>query len=263
MPARLLSLLLLSLLVAAAPAQPGGCTYAVVVGIADYKALTYRTGDLRYADQDARQVARFLQGEARRRGGTLQLQLLTNAEATSAGIRRAMRSFAKATPADRVLLYFSGHGLTTGVVPYDVQPDRPASQLSYAAIKTAFRHSRAGVKLCITDACMSGSLAGPNRQPTATGGPSNVDPADGVNVAMLLASRSTEQAVEDRRLSAGTFTFFLLKGLGGAANQNDDNVVTIKELHRYVVPRVRKLSKGRQSPIFFGRFSDNLPLAYF
>jgi uncharacterized caspase-like protein len=244
-------------------AQRGGCTYAVVVGIADYKALTYRTGDLRYADQDARHVAQFLQREARRRGGTLQLQLLTNAEATNAGIRRAMQQFAKATPTDRVVLYFSGHGFTSGVVPYDVQPGQSRSLLAYADIKAAFRRSQAGVKLCIADACLSGSLAESKRQHPEAIRPSNVGPTEGVNVAMLLASRSTELAVEDRRLSAGTFTFFLLKGLAGAANINDDNIVTIKELHQYVVPQVRRLSHGRQSPIFFGRFSDNLPLAYF
>jgi uncharacterized caspase-like protein len=254
-------MLLLLLLALPLQAQPPGCTYAVVVGVADYKALTYRTGDLRYADRDARQVANFLRAEATKRGGTAQIRLLTNAEATNAGIRRAMQVFRQATPADRVLLYFSGHGLATGFVPYDVQPGQPRSLLTYADIKAAFRQSRAGVKLCIADACLSGNLATTQRTPMAR--PTAVDPAEGNNVAMLLASRSTESALEDRRLAAGTFTYYLLKGLQGAANRNTDNIVSIRELHHYIVPRVRRLSQGRQSPIFFGRFSDNLPMAYF
>ncbi|MEZ0607482.1 caspase domain-containing protein [Fibrella sp. WM1] len=243
-----------------------GQTYAVVVGIADYKALTYQTGDLRYADQDARRVAAFL---ASRVGGQVtpaRLRLLTNEQATGAGIRSAMQLFTKAQPTDRIVLYFSGHGLTDSFVPYDVRPDDPQSLLTYADIKGAFRASAAGVKLCIADACLSGNLTRPTRPPT------NLTPKPvkttritlpGTNVAMLLASRSTQMAVEDKQLLAGTFTYFLLKGLQGEANRNGDNLLTIKELHDYVVPRVRKLSKGKQSPVFYGRFSDTLPLAYF
>lgn len=243
-----------------------GQTYAVVVGIADYKALTYQTGDLRYADQDARRVAAFL---ASRVGGQVtpaRLRLLTNEQATGAGIRAAMRLFTKARPTDRIVLYFSGHGLTDSFVPYDVHPDDPQSLLTYADIKGAFRASVAGVKLCIADACLSGNLTRPIR-PSLNSTPKPIKAARlamaGTNVAMLLASRSTQMAVEDKQLLAGTFTYFLLKGLRGEANSNLDNVLTIKELHDYVVPRVRKLSKGKQSPVFYGRFSDTLPLAYF
>ncbi|CCH00671.1 peptidase C14 caspase catalytic subunit P20 [Fibrella aestuarina BUZ 2] len=239
-----------------------GQTYAVVVGIADYKALTYQTGDLRYADQDARRVAAFL---ASRGGGQVapaRLRLLTNQQATGAGIRSAMKLFTQAKPTDRIVLYFSGHGLTDSFVPYDVRPDDPASLLTYADIKAAFRASAAGVKLCIADACLSGNLTRPV-QPTAQSAKATRMTASGTNVAMLLASRSTQMAVEDKQLLAGTFTYFLLKGLQGEANSDRDNVLTIKELHDYVVPRVRKLSKGKQSPVFYGRFSDTLPLAYF
>lgn len=243
-----------------------GKTYAVVVGIADYKALTYRTGDLRYADQDARRVAAFL---ASRVGGQVssdRLRLLTNEQATGDGIRAAMKLFTKAKPADRIVLYFSGHGLPDSFVPYDVRPAAPASLLTYTDIKAAFRASAAGVKLCIADACLSGNLTRPTLDAARRSSrPTNAGriALPGTNVAMLLASRSTQLAVEDKQLLSGTFTYFLLKGLQGEANTNADKVLTIKELYRYVVPRVRKLSKGRQSPVFYGRFSDTLPLAYF
>lgn len=245
-------------------------TYAVVVGISDYRALTLRTGDLRFADEDARRVAAFLTSRA---GGSVrptQLRLLTNAQATKANIRQALRLFARAQPRDRILLYFSGHGGANSFVPYDVRADEPQSLLTYADIKAAFRASRAGVKLCIADACGSGNLTRPTRS-VPRGSPQKKISANvatdllppGSNVAMLLASRSTQVALEDRRLAAGAFTYFLLKGLRGDADRNADKIVTIKELHAYVVPNVRNLSSARQSPVFYGRFSDNLPLAYF
>lgn len=247
-----------------------GQTYAVVVGIADYRALTYRTGDLRYADEDARRVAAFLTSRA---GGGVkpgQIRLLTDAQATGEGIRQALRLFTRAQPTDRILLYFSGHGGANGFLPYDVRPGEPRSLLTYADIKAAFRASRAGVKLCIADACGSGNLTRPTQsarrlvppKKSPTTGATDLLPP-GSNVALLLASRSTQVALEDRRLASGAFTYFLLKGLRGLADQNGDRIVTIKELHAYVVPSVRKLSVERQAPVFFGRFPDNLPLAYF
>ena len=79
---------------------------------------------------------------------------------------------------------------------------------------------------------------------------------------MILASRSTQYAVEDSRLAAGAFTYYMLKGLDGQGDLNGDGIVTIKELHQFVSPLVKKRTRSRQTPIFYGRFSDNLPLAY-
>ncbi|QMW00207.1 caspase family protein [Spirosoma foliorum] len=235
-----------------------GQTYAVVVGIADYQALSYSTGDLRFADRDARQVVDFLQSKS---GGNVlasHIRLLTNRQATQATIEQAMTLFQQAGANDRVILYFSGHGLPDSFVPYDARPGDQRKLLTYAAIKAAFRASKALTKLCIADACLSGGITRQqtNRSELAKTG------RDGSNVAMLLASRSTQNAVEDRRLAGGAFTYFLLKGLTGQGDLNGDGIVTIRELHKYVAPLVRKRTKGKQTPVFYGRFSDSLPLAY-
>lgn len=238
-------------------APPPGTTYAVVVGIADYEQLTNLTGDLRFADSDARQVADFLRSKA---GGQLpasQLRVLTNQRATQSAIEQALTIFQQATPADRIIFYFSGHGLPDSFVPYDAQPGSVRGRLTHSDIKHAFSASRAATKLCIADACLSGSM-------TQSTTPSHVisKSAQSGSVAMLLASRSTQRAVEAGQLAGGAFTHFLLKGLAGRADQNGDRIVTIRELHRYVSPRVRSVTKGRQSPVFYGRFSDQLALAY-
>ena len=236
---------------------PSGQTYAVVIGIADYQALSYSTGDLRFADRDARQVVSFLQS---REGGsvpTSHIHLLTNRQATQVNISQALSLFRKAAPGDRVILYFSGHGMPDSFVPYDAQPGNQHKLLTYGAIKSAFHDSRATTKLCIADACLAGGMTQPSSRRTIAKGMS-----DGSNVAMMLASRSTQSAVEDGRLAGGAFTYFMLKGLRGQGDLDGNRIVTIRELHQYVSPKVKSRTRGRQTPVFYGRFSDNLPLAY-
>lgn len=253
--------LLLGLWLLGSPSSPPlGKTYAVVVGIADYEQLSNRTGDLRFADRDARRFAAFLQSKAGGQVGAGQLRLLTNRQASQAAIRQALTIFQRATPTDRVIFYFSGHGLPDSFVPYDGSPGLTRSYLPHSAIKQAFFRSGANTKLCIADACLSGSMT---RQTTVspTRAVINDLPRSG-NVAMLLASRSTESAVEAGRLAGGAFTHYLLAGLAGRADQNRDHLVTIRELHRYVSPRVRSLTRGRQAPVFFGHFSDQLVVSH-
>ena len=241
----------------------GGQTYAVVIGIADYQALTYATGDLRYADRDARQMVAFLQSKAGGNVPASHITLLTNQQATQTAINQALHLFRRAGATDRIILYFSGHGVPDGFVPYDVRPGqdrpgRPDQMLTYAQIKTAFRASKANTKLCIADACLSGGLTKPQLNRTTI--PKQA--ADGSRVAMMLASRSSQSAVEMRSLAGGAFTHFMLSGLRGQADLDHNGIVSIRELHQYISPRVKQRTNGKQTPIFYGRFPDNLALAY-
>ncbi|QHV94026.1 caspase family protein [Spirosoma endbachense] len=252
----------LGALIALLNAEPQKQTYAVVVGISDYKALTRLTGDLRFADRDAQQVVTFLQT---RSGGAVpasHIRFLTNRQATHANIRQALSLFREAKAGDRVIFYFSGHGLPSSFVPYDVQLDNQQNLLTYQDIKAAFHDSKASTKLCIADACLSGGMTYQKASQRSLVQTIASTVSDDNNVAMLLASRSTQSAVEAGQLAGGAFTHYLLKGLSGQADLNSDKVVTIRELHRYVAPRVRRVTQGQQTPIFYGHFSDELGLAY-
>jgi len=250
----------LGLLLGGQTATTPGQTYAVVIGIADYQALSARTGDLRFADRDAQQVASFLQSKSGSNVPASHIRLLTNRQATKANIQQAMTLFRQAKAGDRVILYFSGHGLSDSFAPYDVQPGSQRKLLTHKDIKAAFHESGATTKLCIADACLSGSMTQQQtvRRNTAQAIAGNRE----ANVAMLLASRSTQNSIENRRLVGGLFTYYLLQGLKGQGDLNGDKIVTIRELHQYISPRIRQESKGLQAPVFYGRFSDELALAY-
>ena len=231
-------------------------TYAVLIGIADYKATDYQNGDLRYADQDARRFSAFLQSAAGGRVPSSNIILLTNRAATKSAILKALRLFEKAKAQDRVIFYFSGHGLTAGFLPYDVSATGPTSLLTHQEVKAAFKASASSTKLCIADACLSGSMTA--RQ--AWSKPVSATMTSS-NVVLMLSSRSTQLSVESGKTRGGLFTFFLLEGLKGAADSNGNKTVTIKELYTYLSPRIRQNTPNQQAPLFYGKFSDDLPLS--
>ncbi len=232
-------------------------TYAVVVGVSDYEIMDYKTGDLNYADSDAGQFVAFLQSPAGGRVPTQNIIKLTNQRATQANIKDGMQIFGQATPQDRIVFYFSGHGLQQAFVPYDVRQNNYASLLTHAEVKAAFKASAASTKLIIADACMSGSMRSRQAPTLKTTAKAFGD----LNVAMILSSRSTQTSAETTNVRGGIFTFYLLAGLKGSADTNSDRAVTIKELYKYVARRVKRSTPNGQAPVFAGKFSDDLILS--
>lgn len=231
-------------------------TYAVVIGIADYQISGYKTGDLAFADQDANRMVDFLQSKAGGYVPSSQIIKLQNAAATKKEIIKAMTIYKKAKATDKIIFYFSGHGMNGAFLPYDVQKNSFISTLSHSEIKASFKKSIAKTKLCIADACMAGSMK-IEKQSTKNFGafPANT------NIAMILSSRSTQVSVENRLIEGGIFTYFLLHGLNGYADKNNDKTVTIKELYQFVGKNVKKNTLNAQAPVFAGKFADNLILS--
>ena len=50
----------------------------------------------------------------------------------------------------------------------------------------------------------------------------------------------------------GLFSYFLMKGMEGDADTNQDNQITSGELHRYVEQNVIQQSSGSQTPQLLG-----------
>lgn len=234
-------------------------TYAVVVGVSDYQILDFRTGDLRFADDDAERFTAFLKSSA---GGNVPNQniiQLTNKNAGQSNILLAMNLFQKALPQDRIIFYFSGHGLEKAFVPYDVRQGNYDSFLTHDEVKAKFKSSQAKTKIVIADACLSGSMRS-KKLPLPTIKATSKSFGD-TNIAMILSSRSTQTSAETATVNGGIFTFFLIGGLNGYADTNQDKKVTIKELYKYIAPRVKKSTPNAQAPVFAGKFSDDLVLS--
>ena len=249
-------------LLACQPTRPPvGDTYAVVVGVTDYRQLTARTGDLPHAASDARQVASFLRTE---KGGRVRLdylRLLVDGQATRPAILAALTVFRQARPDDRLLFFFSGHGLERGFAPHEVTANATPC-LSYDDVKAAFRASAARTKLCIADACLSGRM----RRPGGAINPpvrwqEGASSGSGASTVMILSSGDNQVSYENRRLGGGVFTHFLLNGLNGEADTDQNRTVTVRELYDYMAPQVRRNTPNAQRTVMYGRFSDDLPLS--
>lgn len=234
--------------------------WALVVGVGRYSHMP----TLRFTDDDAYQVYSFLRSVE---GGGIpenQIRILIDEDATRDNILRTMKSlFGKADANDVVMMYFSGHGLEGCFLPVDF--DGYNNKLRHEDILKIFKESKAKHKICIADACHSGTLNGT----LAAKGPVTVslnkyynafEKASG-GTALLMSSKGEELSLEDQGLRQGVFSHYLLKGLRGLADSNGDTIITIRELYKYVYVKVREYTGNAQTPILTGTFDDLMPVA--
>ncbi|MEM8526734.1 MAG: caspase family protein [Bacteroidota bacterium] len=234
--------------------------WAVIVGIANYNHMPI----LRYTDDDAYKMYAFFKSPE---GGALsdeRIRILIDEEATKSKIEAAMKeTFYKAGPNDLVILYFSGHGLKGSFLPIDY--DGYNNKFRHGEINQILKNSPAKYKLCIADACHSGSLL---TMRNSEGSVENTLASYYANLAkalpstaLMMSSKSEETSLESNSLRQGVFSHFLIRGLKGEADRNGDNIISIQELYNFVSGNVRDYTGMRQSPLIQGSYDSRMPVA--
>lgn len=219
-------------------------TYLVSVGIADYSGFPTKINNLSLTTNDAQTIANLYS-----KNTSVVYSLLLNEKATKDRIVRAIKKvFNKASKNDIVVFFFSGHGYPGGFCAYD-------GQIEYGEIRNAMSQSKSKNKMMFVDACRSGGMRvdGTTMQGAVTA-------AKNANVMLLLSSRNTENSIERRGMQNGFFTTYLQKGLRGNADANRDRVITAKELFNFIHQGVSQISGGKQHPVMWGKFDDNMPI---
>jgi hypothetical protein len=241
--------------------------WAVVVGVSDYSDVQNAEGlaDLSYAHSDAQAVYNFLRSP---QGGAVpesQMQLIINEKATSKEILAAAEKlFSKAASKDLIIFYFSGHGEVSTFLTYD-------SDLSHTDLKNIISKSAAGQRLCIADACHSGSWLGRKRYVKEAANDEELRRMYYENlrigsdrIALFMSTGYNQLAYEARgEVTQGIFTHFYLKGLSGEADANRDNIVSLQELYEYVKGNVfakTASNKPPQVPQLQGVFDNMMPI---
>lgn len=231
--------------------------WAVVVGVARYAHMPA----LKYTDDDAYQIYAFLKSPE---GGALpddQIRVLIDENATRQNILESIRKIMlKADDNDVVLFYFSGHGLEGSFLPVDY--DGYNNRVAHEDIKALLEKSQAKHKIVIADACHSGSLLA-MKQPlhqlvtkyyaafeNSTGG-----------TALMMSSKGEEYSLEDGGLRSGIFSYYLIRGLKGMADKDQNKIVTIQELFDYVYQNVRTYTGNLQTPTLTGKYDRGMPIA--
>ena len=239
-------------------------TYAIIIGVADYKYGSIYSGDLRYTVNDARKFYEFLKSD---KGGSVpasNIVLLTDARASKANIiTQAKALFARAKTNDRVILYFSGHGKEGCFLPYDADYFG-RRLLLFTEIKSLFRYAKCTTKLLFSDAFFSGSMK--ENMSSNTGLRRVMErnakvSSSNMNIAVMMSCQDDEYSLELTDLQQGVFTYYLMQGLSGKANSDESQYITIQELFYYVYHRVKykaALQGSAQTPVLFGTFDLKL-----
>ena len=256
-----------------------GTRHAFIVGVDDYgQAGTGVPPTLNYAARDARTIAGLLA-----RGGTPRdaVTLLENASATKARVLDGLKTLrTKVRDEDTVVIFFSGHGsigpgpdgrLHYYLVPHDGRIDKlAATGLQDDALEEAIGQLPARQIVVILDACYSGGAVGVIRPRGVTNTAAGAAPSPrpfieaSAGRVVLSASRPDQTALEDDQ-RGGIFTSFLLEGLGGAADTNNDGFIDVLELYQFLAPRVRDYVRQQhgqeQAPVLEVRnLSDQMVL---
>jgi hypothetical protein len=147
-----------------------------------------------------------------------------------------------------LLVYFSGHADTRSIHLGD-------SALELSEIEQLVRGSAAKFRLLILDACRSGSL-------TQVKGGTVIDPfpikiadrLEGEGVVFLTSSAASEDAQESDELKGSFFTHYFVSALLGAADENHDGRVGLREAYGFTYESTLRASSrtlaGVQHPTF-------------
>lgn len=206
-----------------AAVQSGARIFAVMVGVSDYGGVQ---ADLPYTDEDARKLAETLAREGVLNPSSV---VLTNAEATVAGVRDAFaRVAARAGPDDLFLFFFSGHGDQSDTVASGLEPDGRSEsivlrdgEIDDTEMARLFGGLRTRLSLLVLDSCFSGGFA------------RNVVDRPGV-MGLFSSEEDLTSAVADKFQAGGYLSHFLRSGMSGEADHDGDQLVTAGELATYL-----------------------------
>jgi ankyrin repeat protein len=243
-----------------------GDDFALVVGIEDYESVP----KAEYGLRDARAVRKHLEAMGWPARNIISLE---GHAATGNKLKSYLEEWLplNVTPESTLIVYYAGHGAPDPVkgdaylIPWDGDPmflkstAYPLKQLYVDLAK--LKAKRVIVAL---DACFSGaggrSVLAKGARPLVVSSSEELPKAD--NLTVLSAAGGNEITGTLDEQGHGVFTYYLLKGLSGAA-KDPRGEVTAQGLFDYLKPRVEKEARRQnrvQVPTFHGS-AAGAPLA--
>src|SRR5579863_2076329 len=232
-------------------------SYALVIGVAHYPNLP-AAAQLQFAVRDADEMYTTLISPEGGQFPPEHVHKLVDEQVTLANLRRELEQWLPSVtqPNDRVMIYFAGHGFISGGKAYLAPSDIDLKNIAQTAYPMSTLGEVVGTaikgkwKVLITDACHSGAIT-PEDDPVAL----NRNLLDlHSSLLSLTASRDREQSFESADWGGGhgIFTYYVVRGLEGEADENGDGIVTADELYDYVYRNVRQdtsaAGQGQQNP---------------
>jgi len=231
---------------------------ALLVGINSYY-LDETIGNLRYCVNDVNSLNEILINQSR---GNFSTVLLTSdaAEKINEPNRANIMSMLKlisnsASSEDLLLFYFAGHGFESEGKNYILPADSRTNILDDSAIsiewvKETFKKSLAKQKLIVLDSCHSGSTLG-----RAVGRMSEAFLQSLLNnsegMAIFCSCKAGQQACEMQEMEHGVFSYYLLEGLTGKADTDENGLIFLGDINQYVTGKLNEWglrTRSEQNP---------------
>lgn len=223
-------------------------TYAIVIGIGNYREEVIPK--IKYAARDAEIVAKYLEQV----GGVprTNIKLLQEDRATLSDFHAYFGEWLtrRVKAGSTVFVYYAGHGAPDPasneafLVPYDAHPDFTSKMYPLRSLYETLAKLPAKDVVVMLDSCFSGaggrSVIKQGARPTVL---SVENPLLASEKMIVLAAASGNQISSDyEKVQHGLFTYYLLKGLRGAADRNKNQLVELGELFDYVTANVSEVA---------------------
>ena len=233
---------------------------ALIIGLENYEA----SPPAKFASKDAEIFADF----AREKLGVPadKIKMLTNANASEREILRSLKSWLPTiirSGETDLYVFYAGHGMPAadGSSAYIVPYDGDVTLLDDTAISRDrfFKEIGAWNPRSATfffDSCFSGATR--SEELLVAARPLGIKVQDDEvpdNFLVFNAGESDQIAGVIDEVRHGRFSYFLFKGLEGAADVNQDSKISVEELHSYVREQVTRFSGGAQIPEIKGNKS--------
>ena len=238
-------------------AKPNKNSYAIVIGIEQYRQKLPRAD---YAAHDAQTMTEYLTKVMSYPEENV--VTLLNDKASMSDLTKYIEKWLlnNVEKDGSVFIYYSGHGAPnpkTGdayLVPYDGDPSFIA-ETGYSLKRLYDNLGKLQVKEIVValDSCFSGAGG---RSVLAKGARPLVMTMESLQlpkkITVFSAASGDQISSTYEEKGHGLFTYFMLKGIKGEGDANNDGKIEIEELFEYIKPNVEKIARknynNEQSP---------------
>jgi hypothetical protein len=220
--------------------QPSKDAVAIIIGIQNYK----RVPKAEFANNDAQA---FYDYAIRALGVKPEnIKLLVDEQADEVEILSAFQNWLPVKVRKQktdVYVYYSGHGLPSDdgnslyILPHGADKQFIAkTAINQQEVVAALQAAQPKSVTMFMDACYSGQIrTGENliasARPIAIKSNAQLFPAE---FTVITASQSDQIASSSAELKHGIFSYYLMKGMEGDADENKDNKITVGEMQNYL-----------------------------
>ena len=183
------------------------------------------------------------------------IRFLSGEEVTNRNVKKAIGKWLKesTTEDDIVIIYIVGHGAFEDGQPYWVTYNTESSDLYSTALGRDEIHEMLSRIPADQVIVFFDGLHSINDEQVKHEVFGEMYSKEGSVLVGVSGPASPLEEVEEQQ--HGIFTYYLLEGLGGKADENSDSTVTLEELWSYVKQQVLEFTQGNnadQAPFFYG-----------